>query len=312
MWLVEFDWVTSGYILYMLGSSIYFVQALNPFLPEEKVEEAMEDAYYSYYEDGPLTENHISAWMSVVAAFIFVIESSMYIIGWYIGRTFGDQSISLNPWYLDMNHWGNLLFFLGSLGYLYTSYTYFHEELARTTHLVNIFVGVLFIFDSLFYFFAIIWAENSVLRFTIPPTWTFRSSIDWYLIASLLFILGSIIYLMAAIMASKIGNKVEVAYLNLYGAVVFMIDSPLYYISAFQERSDEVELDFLKRKNYFFIDDIEEYDRSTSSPTDPKTCIEKIGLLSGVGNSSSTTSDVEMYKTKESTSSLLNFTSSSS
>ena len=283
--LVTFDWVTSGYILYILGSSIYFVQALNPFLPDNDIEEE-ESVYYSYYEDGPFTDNDISKWMSVVAAIIFVVESSMYIVGWYIGRTFGDQSIVLHPWYLDMNHWGNLLFFIGSLGYLYTSYTYFHENLAQTTHFVNICMGVLFIVDSILYMLAIIWPENSLLRFTVPPTWTFRSSIDLYFIASLLFVLGSIIYLLAAVMASRLGDKEIVAYLNLCGAIVFMVDSPLYYISAFQERSDEVELDFLKRKNYFFIDDIEQMHAYVSSSSEPQACIENFMLLKGEGSTS--------------------------
>ena len=279
-WLVTFDWVTYGYTLYILGSSIYFVQALNPFLPDSDSGDELQ-SYYSYYEDGPLTDNNVSAWMSVVAAIVFVIESCMYIIGWYIGRTYGDQNIVLNPWYLDMNHWGNVVFFGGSWGYLYTSYTYFHTNLATTTHFYNICMGVLFIVDSILYLLAIIWPENSLLRFTPSPAWTFRSSIDWYFIASLLFFFGSVVYLLAAVMASRLGNKEEVAYLNLYGAVIFMIDSPIYFISAFQERSDEVELDFLNRKNYFFIDDYdnEQSDKHNLSSVTSQIYVEKFGLL---------------------------------
>ena len=250
-WYLSFDWVGNGYVLYILGSAIYFVQALNPYLPE--VDDPEGDDLYSYYEDGPFTSNHVSAWMSIAAAWIFVIESFMYIVAWYISRNYGDKTIRLNAWHLDWNHWGNVLFLLGSCGYVFTSYTGFYGVLGEETRAANTFIAFLFVVDSFFYLFAIIWADNSKVRFTYVPNWTFRSAFDWYFLATLLFIFGSFIYLVAALDTSY-SEKEEVAALNLYAAIVFIIDSPLYYLSNFQERLESTEVDLLDRQNYFFIE----------------------------------------------------------
>ena len=131
------DWVQHGYILLIASSILYFVQALNPYLPSH--EYSADDVYYS---SGPLDEFDISGWLGIIAACLNVIESLFYIIDWTLERYELCPPLVLNeeqrllkerisndaqsyPWYADWNLWGNLLFLVGSIGYTFTSYWYF-------------------------------------------------------------------------------------------------------------------------------------------------------------------------------------------
>lgn len=131
------DWVQYGYILLITSSILYFVQALNPYLSSQ--EDSTDDVYYS---SGPLDKFDINGWLGMIAACLNVVESVFYIIDWTLDRHELGSPLVLNeqqrlvkeriaidtqsyPWYADWNHWGNLLFLVGSIGYTFTSYWYF-------------------------------------------------------------------------------------------------------------------------------------------------------------------------------------------
>jgi hypothetical protein len=58
-WYGRLDWVLVGYVLFIVGSLLYFVAALAPYQP----------ALYTNQADG---------WAGLAAATIFVIESVLY------------------------------------------------------------------------------------------------------------------------------------------------------------------------------------------------------------------------------------------
>jgi hypothetical protein len=226
---------------------LYFVQALNPYLEKKN---DIDDQISNYYY-GPLSKNDTSSIISITAAYIFIIESAIYIVALYIARTYGDPNIVIGPLCLDWNMWGNLFFFLGSLGYLYTAYTaYFHIE-TRETEYLNIFLASLFVLDSMCYLFAVIWSENSKVRLRPEMKVSFDSNIDWYFLATLFYILGSVAYQVQAIQAFL---KQESSLSNLVAATVFMIDAPLYVVSSFHKRVDDDEIDLTQRENLFIIE----------------------------------------------------------
>ena len=149
--------------------------------------------------------------------------------------------------------WGNLFFFLGSVGYLYTAYTaYFHVE-SEISKVVNIFLASLFIFDSMCYLFAIFWSENSKVRFTPEMKIYFKSDIDWYLIATILYICGSVTYVVQAVQVYLLQDS---SLSNLIAASVFMVDGPLYVASSFHKRDDDAdsEVDIFHRRYIFIIE----------------------------------------------------------
>jgi hypothetical protein len=254
-WYETFDWIGTGYILFIIGSTLYFIQALDPYLDPYIETSADDNKLFGYYSDGPLDDLGISAWLSLVAGIIFVIESMFYIISWYIGRNCGDMNIKLNEWYFDWNHWGNIFFLVGSLGYIFTSVVYmsgrriYHQQ----ADAVNLAMGVLFVFDSIFYFLAIVQSEYSRCRssYVQPCKCTFDSLIDIYLIATLVFIVGSVVYLIEAVQAHY--QEEDAVSSNLVAASIFLLDAPLYLVSLYQYRSDN-EIAFLERKNFFLLE----------------------------------------------------------
>jgi hypothetical protein len=88
--LWDTDWVGIGYLLYVVGSLLYLIQALNPYMPMPS--EDNDDPFSSYYSPGPLTEGNVSGWLGLTAAVLNVVESIFYIIAWYIDRVEEDQN----------------------------------------------------------------------------------------------------------------------------------------------------------------------------------------------------------------------------
>jgi uncharacterized membrane protein YtjA (UPF0391 family) len=250
LWYLKFDWIGSGYILFVVGSLLYFIQACDPFF-KTKVDD--DDAKLNgYYSDGPLDDTGVSGTISLAASIIFVVEAVLYIISWYLCRNYGDMSIPISNWYLDWNHWGNILFLVGSVGYIYTADIFMSSR--KKDHvimsIVNVAMAVVFVFDSIFYFLALVFSDQCKTRFTYKQTRTFEYSIDLYLIATILFIVGSIIYLIEAVQAYNDDPFSELS--SLLGSIVFMIDAPLYLLSIYQRRYDFDEVDLFNRK-YFFV-----------------------------------------------------------
>jgi uncharacterized membrane protein len=96
----HFDWVHLGYWLYVIGSCLYFAQALNPFLNVYNIQDEQALAY-NYYYYGPESRDDVNSWISIIAALIFIAESVFYVIGLHFERTYGNESVVLNAYYLD-------------------------------------------------------------------------------------------------------------------------------------------------------------------------------------------------------------------
>lgn len=128
------------------------------------------------------------------------------------------------------------------------SITYF-RELSYETEILNIFLAALFVLDSFCYLFALIWSANSVVRMTRKTSCPLKSSIDWYLIATILYIIGSVVYQIQSVQA-YLNQDSTIS--NLVAACIFMVDAPLYVVSVFHRS----EVGFWERKNMFIIEEI--------------------------------------------------------
>lgn len=148
--------------------------------------------------------------------------------------------------------------------------------------IVSFFMAIIFIVDSLFYFFALLSnVDNSRVRTSVhqhnDERLVLRSRLDFYFVATLLFFIGSIFYLLSAldalhgnkgahtsyITSSKILNVLICTYINIHvlnytaiwtsfwnliASFIFLIDSPMYLLSGWQERSECDEVHFLNRR----------------------------------------------------------------
>lgn len=86
-----------GYWLYVIGSCLYFAQALNPFFSAYNIQDDQALAY-NYYYYGPESRDGVSSWISIVAALIFIVESFFYVIGLHFERIYGDESVVLEAY----------------------------------------------------------------------------------------------------------------------------------------------------------------------------------------------------------------------
>lgn len=253
-WFVKFDWIGTGYFLFVIGSSLYFLIALDPFMSKGPDHQNDDAKWNGYYSDGPLDDSGLSSFLSLIASFIFVIESLFYIISWSICRQYGDMMIALSPWYLDFNHWGNLFFFIGSLGYVYTAIIFmsyrklYHDRMA----VLNILLAIVFVLDSLLYLLALIYSQHSVARYVYQQKRTFEFTLDLYFIATILFIAGSIVYLIESVQSYYGQSAAD--YSGFIAATIFLFDAPIYLASAYQRRNEFDEVDFTSRKNLFFLE----------------------------------------------------------
>ena len=134
-----------------------------------------------------------------------------------------------------------------------TACTSYFRELAYETEILNIFLAALFVLDSFCYLFALIWSANSVVRMTRKTPFPLKSSIDWYLIATILYIIGSVVYQIQSVQA-YLNQDSTIS--NLVAACIFMVDAPLYVVSVFHQRNEDSEVGFWERKNMFIIEEI--------------------------------------------------------
>ena len=218
-------------------------------------------SYYYYGSNPPWYPKNISGWEGVVAGVIFVIESLIYLAGWCISNYVEiDDNIHSIPWWLDLNMCGNILFFLLSFGYLLTAVFALQGLYYSFCIDFNLIIAILFVIDSLLYLLALtqgshsrttswITVSNNNDNNTKPILNNWR--IDYYLFGSLFFVIGSVVYVIAAVQDFQLNNSED---MYLLGAIIFMIDAPLYIISGYQIRSASVEVSFLKRKYIFFIE----------------------------------------------------------
>jgi hypothetical protein len=241
-WYYFVDWALVGYCFFLFGSTCYFIQGLASYVSE--------DLYPA--EDG------------VIAACIFIIESTIYIFGWLVGRRLlRINKIKPPPWYTDWNFWGNLLFWLGSWGYLFTDTCYMLGCYPEQSKYMNVLLGILFVFDSVFYTLACFDGETSRAPAHMEFNLTFDSTFDWYLAACTLFIVGSCLYLVAAIQDCY---EMDTTLIYFVAAVNFMVDSVLYLMSAFHRRDPDLDEPICSRGIWIFTI----YGRSSRPPLDRK------------------------------------------
>ena len=175
--------------------------------------------------------------MGLIGAILFLIESLLYFIGWYVDRQIrlerGDIRYHIGE---SWNFWGNVLFVMGSIGYVisaimsvYSYYGHLYDEL-------NFYLAILFIVDSMLYSFGAATGESSRASRPEGAVAWFRSSIDWYSWATGLFVFGSVLYFISALMVKLQYDKNWVNFVNLLGGITFAIDGPLYLISGLQYR----------------------------------------------------------------------------
>jgi hypothetical protein len=131
--MIAFDWNLCGYCLFLLGSTIYLVQALIPYYKNSSSSTADFNqlnssssnitngiTYYYYGSNPPLYPKNVSGWESVAAGIIFVIDSMMYLIGWVLSAIENEEK-SYVSWWIDLNLHGNIFYIILSIGYLITA-----------------------------------------------------------------------------------------------------------------------------------------------------------------------------------------------
>jgi len=242
----EKDWALIGYWFFEAGSLCYFFQAILPVV-------SCVNRLQKYQIE------RISLWLGVNASIIFVVESFIYLYGWQLGR----KSLpNTRPFFKDWNFWGNILFIIGSVGYLLTSIAQLLDSFLLQAAILNLILAVLFVFDSVFYLLALFEGIHSKAPGNNNTTQTIQANLDYYLQGTLFFIVGSLVYLAAAIFDMM---KVNSSSLYVLGACVFLIDAPLYILSGFQIRDDAHEVAFFERSNIFCVEV-----RIEANPTAPK------------------------------------------
>jgi hypothetical protein len=246
-WLHSFDWDLVAYLIACVGSVLYFLQGI-----------------YIYAE--PNSTYYFQCIASLIAAVIFVISSLLYHVGWMVHRSFLSPNELLKyPMFEDYNLFGNIVFIVGSVGYMFPSVYYLKDEYPQATKILNFLLAILFIIDAILYFIALT-DENQLITdietnssedkiadvdWCTVDSYRFHDDFDWYFLATLLFLLGSVVYLIAAILDLYSKSPVTA---NFIAAVVFLFDSPFYVASGLQKRNGN-EVAFWKRKNYFYIED---------------------------------------------------------
>eukprot|EP00475_Leptophrys_vorax_P018182 TRINITY_DN2480_c0_g1_i2.p1 TRINITY_DN2480_c0_g1~~TRINITY_DN2480_c0_g1_i2.p1 ORF type:complete len:318 (+),score=72.17 TRINITY_DN2480_c0_g1_i2:162-1115(+) len=276
--LSEAQWSVVGYFFYITGSVLYFAQAFGPWYPD-------------LYND-PNFNN-----MNLAAAYIFIIESTIYMVGWVLGRQqILREGYKPIPILQDANLAGNLLFLLGSIGYAVTAHWSAQNVHPNQQVIVNFAMAVVFVVDSFLYLYAIKQgAHSTTSALAHDSRWCFDSPVDIYLIASIGFIIGSFVYMAAGIYnwmgtfgdgSTDYSNQLNLCY--MLGAVVFVIDSPLYLLSGFQRRDVTKEVPFRKRRSTFFIENSEPASRKNVS-------FEDSSIMTSLSNGSGATPITTTY-----------------
>lgn len=134
------------------------------------------------------------------------------------------------------NFWGNVLFVLGSVGYVVTAIMTVYKFTGKEYDELNFFLSILFIVDSILYGYGLNAGETSQTSRPEGAVSWFRSSIDWYSLATMLFMLGSVLYFISALMVKLHADSQWVNFVNLLGGLTFAIDGPLYLASGLQFR----------------------------------------------------------------------------
>ena len=217
-WTRRVEWGLNGYCLFCVAAWFYFLQSLAPFFPD----------WCAHGED---------AWCGLIGAVLFLIESLLYCIGWYVERQVHIERGEINgrigeSW----NFWGNILFVMGSLGYVISAVMGVYHYYGKEYDELNFYLAILFIVDSILYSMGSSVGESSRASRPEGAVAWFQSSVDWYTLATALFIFGSILYFISALMVKMQARAYWVNLVNLFGGLTFAIDGPLYLISGLQYR----------------------------------------------------------------------------
>jgi uncharacterized membrane protein HdeD (DUF308 family) len=132
--------------------------------------------------------------------------------------------------------WGNVLFVLGSVGYVVTATMTMMGCCEVANMELNLYLALLFIIDSIVYTMGAFAGESArVARPEGAIPW-FRSNVDYYFLATFFFVLGSILYFVSALMVKL---KQDAKWVNLWAGVIFVIDAVFYLASTLQYRDEQ-------------------------------------------------------------------------
>ena len=139
----------------------------------------------------------------------------------------------------DWNVHGNLLFFFGSIGYVIGAVWYMQSCCVSDGLKLSLSMAVLFVVDSYLYLAGALTGAHARAPRPQGAVALFRSLTNWYMVASLLFVAGSLVYLAAALLpfawTSDQESSVELQNrLNVAGGAIFIVDSLCYLASGLQ------------------------------------------------------------------------------
>lgn len=229
-WWWKFDWTKWGYRVYLFGSLLYLAESLAPF------------------SNGFISDES-GLWLDIVASSIFIVESSMYVVAWGVHhQLLVEMKLPYIPYYRDWNLQGNLLFCVGSYGYVYTSVIYKDGCCEEVYNIVMLVLAAFFLIDALLYLAG---AGMGYKALAPRPAETdgkpdirlgCLGNFDLYLVATWLYIIGSLLYVNNACMpylaqAGIWDPSEEVGiWFDLATSTLFLVDSIFYMLSIIQSK----------------------------------------------------------------------------
>jgi hypothetical protein len=260
-WFYFVDWVLLGYFLFLIGSILYVAQSWLAYNHQA------DD--YTYQTQGNL---------GVASSAVYMIEAALYLLGWALDKLHLQQmqsnfdrsqsryySFRLSKYYLsnaaiDWDFCGNLLLFISAIGYQIAAIGWQQWIFIEQVEILDITLAFLSLLISFFYFLAIVESVDvaqtpDYLRPIIDNphrcTLYFESSIDWYLLATVFFIISSVLYCLTSIYEVWELNS---SHLNLATSLCLVFDGCLYIIAGLQDRKRPDEIPLWSRQSPFLLE----------------------------------------------------------
>jgi hypothetical protein len=190
-------------------------------------------------------------WLGFSGSVLYLIDSLVFLYGWYIDNLVHiEKGITTLEQGEMWNLFANIIFLISSLGYVITGINSIRQCCESFNTLFNFYLAALSVLDGFLYLLALVAGEHARSYRPENSVALFHSSIDWYLVATASFIVGSLFYLVAAL---SVFNGSDGSLYNLLGSIVFIFDSIFYLISALQYR-DKDETPFIHRLQFLSIE----------------------------------------------------------
>ena len=255
-WYFYFQWDLFAYVLGLVSSVLYIDQIALLIFVVYLNGKAMPDYLVERY-----------SWLGIWASALGLVQALLFMIGWTLGRyyrkldnsnrTYEGDEVNDTYYCKDGNFWGNILLFIGAMGYVGTALSVFYPLYTYSAYVINIVVGFLMIIDTCFYFLAISQGERSRTSGTeseFVNSLKFHSSLDWYALATTFSFICSFVYFVAALY-DILGRNSDGLY--LWATLLLFIESTLYIISVFHFRYP-TEVLFENRRFIFYIEIVQD------------------------------------------------------